>query len=511
MKSVLLARNFFFLVIIATILFITNSQAQVSLTRLSQDTILTPINSNNIFLLFFPIPQHDTEVEPSSFSYGSTIVAGFQVAREFDGGGAAIGFATSTDGGTSWTNGYLPGLTYFDDGSNYLTASDASVAYDALHNVWLISSLALVNLVATQDSIVVSRSSDALNWDPPIFLTWRSELSFPDKNWTVCDNTPASPYYGNCYTEWEDTFATAVLMTTSTDGGLTWSPATLTAGKAYGVGGVPLVQPNGTVIVPINDFSGNVIAFTSTNGGQSWNAPVNVSNIISHQEDGGLRSADIISAAMDAQGTIYVVWSDCRFRANCSSNDIVYSTSTDGANWTAVQRIPIDPVTSTDDHFITGLSIAPGTSGLTAQLALVYYYYPRSSCAGHCRLYAGFIQSSTGGATWSKPERLAGPMQLEWLPDTFSGRMVADYTSVAFGGGRWFPIFAVANPPDGRFQQAIYTTATGQDLLTADREVLSAAGDRPVPHAHSDHPQMQGWELEHTSPASMEEPGRPKN
>jgi len=55
-------------------------------------------------------------------------------------GGADVGFATSTNGGVTWTKGYLPGITIYQGGTNS-AASDAAVAYDALHNVWLISTL----------------------------------------------------------------------------------------------------------------------------------------------------------------------------------------------------------------------------------------------------------------------------------------------------------------------------------------------------------------------------------
>src|SRR5262245_63231997 len=57
--------------------------------------------------------QHKTEVEPDSFSYGTTIVATAQVGRFFNGGSSNIGWATSTDEGTTWTHGFLPGLTVF--------------------------------------------------------------------------------------------------------------------------------------------------------------------------------------------------------------------------------------------------------------------------------------------------------------------------------------------------------------------------------------------------------------
>src|ERR1051326_7107356 len=55
--------------------------------------------------------NHHTEVEPDSFSNGSTIVAAYQVGRIFDGGACAAGFATSTNNGASWTTGLLPGIT----------------------------------------------------------------------------------------------------------------------------------------------------------------------------------------------------------------------------------------------------------------------------------------------------------------------------------------------------------------------------------------------------------------
>src|SRR5260370_37199774 len=71
--------------------FTAFAQAQVSLTQLSQDTFTdTP-------------SQHATEVEPSSVSYGSTIVSAFQVARIWSGCGADIGLAPPTNG--RWDRG----------------------------------------------------------------------------------------------------------------------------------------------------------------------------------------------------------------------------------------------------------------------------------------------------------------------------------------------------------------------------------------------------------------------
>ena len=55
--------------------------------------------------------QHQTEVEPDTFAFGSTVVSAFQVGRFFDGGASNIGWATSLDGGVTWTSGFLPSLT----------------------------------------------------------------------------------------------------------------------------------------------------------------------------------------------------------------------------------------------------------------------------------------------------------------------------------------------------------------------------------------------------------------
>jgi hypothetical protein len=372
-----------------------------------------------------------------------------------------------------------------------------------MHGVWLIATLP----IASNTSVAVSRSADGLTWGDPITIKGSASA---DKNWIVCDNTSTSPYYGHCYAEWDNTNdGDLIQMSTSTDGGQTWGSVMATAAQDYGIGGVPVVQPKGIVIVPILGFAGNgeVTAYTSTNGGASWTKAVNVASYTSHAEAGTLRSGGLVTSAIDAAGKVYVFWPDCRFRVGCTSNDIVYSTSSNGTKWSAVKRVPIDAVSSTVDHFIPGTAIAPGTKGAKAQIALVYYFYPVSKCGSDCSLNVGFVQSSTGGSKWTAPETLAGPMELTWLPETFSGTMVADYVSVGFGGGKVFPVFATAQAKAGSlFHEAIYTTASGLKASTPETELMSADGDRPVPNAHSDHGPMEYLDQEHEIPRSGKRP-----
>jgi len=432
--------------------------------------------------------QHATEVEPHLQANGTTMVAAFQVGRIAPGGATDIGWAASMDGGVTWKNGSLPGLTKGEGTGPYDAASDPAVAYDPKLKVWMIASLPLSSTSQTP-AVVVSRSTDGgVTWGNPVSVDPASVSS--DKNWIVCDSWPNSPHYGNCYVEWDDPFNNdEILMSTSEDGGLTWGAATPTANSASGIGGQPLVQPNGTVVVPIET---NVMAaFLSSDGGASWTAPVTISNIQFHADAGRIRSGPLPTAAVDGGGTIWTVWEDCRFRTNCSTNDLVYSTSTDGVNWSAVTRIPIEDTSSTVDHFIPGIGIDPATSGATAHVALHYYYYSQSNCtASTCQLFVGYISSANGGTSWNTPATLtAAPMLLGWLPNSQNGLMVGDYIATAFVNGVPHGVFAVAQQTsvsfggNPTFKEAMYT-ATGL-TVTASARQLSSAHDKPL-HKLSD-------------------------
>jgi hypothetical protein len=442
------------------------ASAQLPLVKLSTDTFH---NSTS---------QHRSEVEPDTYAWGSTIVSSYQVARVLDGGGADLGFSTSIDAGITWTHGFLPGLTDNYKGGSFTAASDAAVAYDAKHGQWLISSLPIID--NNGQAVGISRSPGGMHWGKVILV---DNSGSDDKEWVICDNTKTSPHYGNCYVEWDEPgLGDVIFMSTSTDGGKTWSKGQNTADGASGLGGQPLVQPNGTVVVPIDGFGG-MVAFSSTNGGKSWTSTISIANQNFRGEDGGLRSPGLPSAAIDGAGKIYVVWPDCSFHSGCSTDDIVLSTSTNGTKWTTPVRIPIDPIKSTVDHFIPGIGVDLATSGQTAHLALTYYYYPVASCNNSCKLNVGFTVSQDGGKTWTAGKKLAGPMQLSWLPNSQNGLMVADYLAVAYANGNPFGIFAVAQAPTGgHLNEAMYTTKSPL-AAAAGEPRFSSKHEKPVPNA----------------------------
>ena len=361
-------------------------------------------------------------------------------------------------------------------------ASDASVAYDAKHGMWLISTLP----IGAGDNVAVSRSTDGIHWGNPIYVTQAGDA---DKNWIICDNTSTSPFYGNCYVGWDNS---EIQMSTSSDGGLTWGAAKATAAGDFGIGVNPVVQPNGTVVVGFADYNGGMSAFTSTNGGQSWSAAVSISSAPSHGEAGGMRSAGLPSTAIDGAGKVYVSWPDCRFESGCAANDIVYSSSTDGIHWSSVVRVPIDPIEQRgrpfhsrygDRHQDLGKLCPYGDHLLLLSSLELWRQLSACSRASRCRMMAE--------QTWTAGRQLSGSMQLSWLPQHLlrqnGGRLRRDSVP---GGRQSFPDLCHRASADGRLLPpgGLYRglTALPSDEMTEPR--MSSKDDKPIPGAKSDHP-----------------------
>jgi hypothetical protein len=458
--------------------------------------------------------QHQSQVEPDTLAIGSTIVSAFQSGRYFNGGSSNIGFATSTDDGATWTHGFLNHSTKRSTQPGpYDRASDASVAFDAKHNVWMISWLGIRTPDPTNEGsfrvdVLVTRSTNGgLNWGPPVVVNPNPGASFLDKNWSVCDNTPSSPFFGNCYTQFDDTNRNDLMeVSTSIDGGQSWGTPRTTADPpdgfsipagtngAHGLGGQPLVQPDGRLVVPYVGFdvffnpnltfAESISSFVSVDGGNSLSASSLVAGADSQAPRGNLRAATPLpSAEIDHAGKIYLAWQDCRFEPQCNDNDIVFSTSTTGIQWSAVHRIPLDAVGSGRDHFLPGLGVDRNSSGTGAHLALVYYFYPNGNCTvSTCQLEVGFASSRNGGSSWSPHETLAGPMHVSWLPNTNQGFMVGDYfsTSIPAGTSTAVPVFEVASPPTGsKLNQP--TFAIQEDVVAGSALAAEVAvGAEPV-------------------------------
>jgi BNR repeat protein/hemolysin type calcium-binding protein len=392
-----------------------------------------------------PESQHETEVEPDSLTVGRTTVATFQVGRRFSGAATNIGFAVSTDDGRTWRSGLLPGLTLASRpaGPNE-RASDPVVAYDALNRVWLIATLALEGQTTR---LTVSRSPDGVTWSDPVDAAEATAggVSF-DKEWIACDNGSSSPFKGRCYLVYTDTLRGDSLgVSFSTDGGLTWS-APVHVPVTDAVGAFPVIRANGELVIPFLWAGRRIGSSLSTDGGGTFGQPVLVADI-GVRNVRGLRFFPLPSADVDPSGRIWLAWHDCRFSAGCERNSAVVATSADsGRTWTEPAA-----VTSGRNAMLPAIGIHPTTGRVS-----ITYHVVRPDGGIDVEL----VEIGQDRRRLAPPRRLSSQtMRPEWLPDTTSGRMLADYISVHYAGARPLVVWVLASEPVGSsLRQAVYAT-----------------------------------------------------
>eukprot|EP00276_Gloeochaete_wittrockiana_P007896 CAMPEP_0184665160 /NCGR_PEP_ID=MMETSP0308-20130426/55993_1 /TAXON_ID=38269 /ORGANISM="Gloeochaete witrockiana, Strain SAG 46.84" /LENGTH=215 /DNA_ID=CAMNT_0027108981 /DNA_START=8 /DNA_END=652 /DNA_ORIENTATION=+ len=167
------------------------------------------------------IQEHMSACEADTLSVNATVVVTFQLGDPMSGGAAGIGFATSVDGGRSWTRGVLPGQTQYSGNNDWNKVTDPSVGYSKRNHTWFICTLPIRTDRAV-NAIGISRSTKSgQTWSLPTYssVTVDEHGTYYDNQWIACDNFPTSPYYGNCYMPWEHVGKGFVFyMSTSTTG-----------------------------------------------------------------------------------------------------------------------------------------------------------------------------------------------------------------------------------------------------------------------------------------------------
>ena len=389
--------------------------------------------------------QHESQVEPDSLTVGATTVALFQNGRNRAGGAASIAFATSRDSGRTWREGILPGLTATSVPPGPSTrASDPTLAYDALHGVWLANTLAIA---PDATRLTIHRSRDGVAWTGPIDAARApaADIAY-DKNWLTCDNGAASPFRGRCYLaytlvgeqEGEDDLA----VQHSVDGGVTWSAAATVHIPVTGV--IPVVQPNGTLTLVFWSPRTGMVAVRSTDGGVTLGPPATIATFGSRTSGRSGRR---------------------RFRRPSRRH---------GPGHGCLAGLPVSLGLSGERH---RLHTVPRRNDLVA--ARSRHTRPKRGHADDrrgarhrpardrvLRDPAGRrgrgARDLSGRHSWSAPQRLnPRRMAFAWMPDTTLGRMLADYIGVTWSHGRPLVVYALASPPrNGKLRQAIYA-ATG--------------------------------------------------
>ena len=411
--------------------------------------------------------QPDTTVEPSiavNPSNPLNAVAGFQVGRVAGGGDATNGYAVTFDGGKTWKNGFIPGLTT-GRGGTFDRASDAVLAFGPNNTVYY-SSLIFndVSGGGLESAIVNNTSTDGgKTWGPVTIVQDDPGGGLNDKNWVVVDQgSEGGHHLGRVYVVWDR--IAGVIAKYSDDQGKTWVAASpVYAPNVYaaqGIGSFPVVLPSGDLFVA---FMADVAppAATAKPGDELAEAISGVSKVSSatfvgagmipggaplppavvasvatftgngvrHQRAGSLLAAD----ADPRTGRRYVVWEDGRFRTD-AANDAVLSYSDDGITWSAPVRLNKGGTADNLDHYNPSVAVhKDGTVDVT-------YRQRQESASADVTTYSTNIdtfvaRSHDRGLTFGAPLKVdLAPSDSRFGAFSRGGLFQGDYDQIATAG-----------------------------------------------------------------------------
>ncbi|HEX9236446.1 MAG TPA: sialidase family protein, partial [Actinomycetota bacterium] len=392
--------------------------------------------------------EDDTEVEPSlALDPLNALhqVAAFQDGRYPDGAAAAAGFATTFDG-RSWITGVLPGVTRITGGV-FERSGDQVVTFGPDGSVYAVmTGFDGQFMPERHTAILVLRSDDGgIRWNDPVIVREDRDFDvFHDNPSIAVDSDPSSSHFGRIYVTWVrehliPRFTSPIVISSSDDRGVTWSPFVNVSDKrSNGEGAHPMIASDGAVTVtwqPLLGEASRVAARTSTDGGQTFGPTVNIADD-EWKESPGMRSGfGLPSSAIDpVTGEMYVVWQDTRFR-NDGLNDALISFSTDGgATWTSPARVNQDPLNSQLDH------LTPVTAARDGVVAVCYRTRLVSGSRGSIHVDMRCIHSEDGGISFENELPLGPVTDVRYAAKVypFGGHWTAflgDYMGVAVSGG----------------------------------------------------------------------------
>jgi hypothetical protein len=265
----------------------------------------------------------------------------------------------SFDGGLTWTEGLLVEPTYPNQADPVVAfCGDGSAVFVSLS----------YELVGAGDGIFFYRSTDGgLTWPTRVNVAdYPAPLLLSDKPWIACDTT-GGPYDGRIYVEWmvKDliTSGQVLKLSYSDDAGQTWSAPVDVSDDPLAIqnGGVVTIGLSGEVYltwVRGNATGGDVLFDVSLDGGATFGPDRVIDQYVSERDRYFLsegNGADGIDRSTGPyRGTLYDARSDHRN----GDNDILVYRSTDGGNtWIGPVRVNDDPHGNGADQFHPALAV----------------------------------------------------------------------------------------------------------------------------------------------------------
>lgn len=437
----------------------------------------------------------DSEVEPwidVNPTNAGNVVGIWQQDRWSNGGARGLVAGVSMNGGTSWQEVVIPGITLCSGGI-YDRSTDPWVSFGpdgTLHQL----ALSFNDIAAPLEprdfdhALLASRSTDGgLTWSTPIEVIRDLDANvFNDKQSITADPTDA----GLVYAVWDrlvfpaserasviSGFVTAAFrgpawFARSTDGGVTWEAAKQIYDPGQNdqtIGNQIVVLPDGTLVDVFNEIrndnrggqkGNNVALLLSTDQGVSWSQRIFVDRLgtifITDPETGDpVRTGDIIpEVAVDpASGALYVVWQDARF-SDGEFDSIAFSQSLDGGlTWSdpiKVNLTPTDVPPGNQQAFTPSVHVAAdGTVGVT-------YYDFRNNTDAESLLTDYFLvhchPADPGGCTdaanWGNEVRVTNSSFDTRLAPFANGFFTGDYEGLSSIGDSFTPFFSQSHGTD---------------------------------------------------------------
>jgi len=417
--------------------------------------------------------QNETVVDVD----GDTLIAGWNNYTETS---LVMGVSRSTDGGATWTSGLIAGHDAMSD----------PVVKAGGNGTWYYAYIARGAPWGSDFDVFVRRSTNAgASWQSPVPVT--SNGTFDDKpfmdaagnevlvgyadfafspsklrvarsldgglsfgaNTILSVNSivgnlacPVIDASGDYHMFWRDSWQESLWISTSLDQGAHWSPdrgivamhplpSTLPGGfRIINAPSADADPVTGDLVVVWNDqLFGNpdILAIRSTDGGDTWSAPVRVN------DDAGAAAQWFPWIAFDLAGVLHAVWYDRRIDG--TSIDVFYARSVDGgASFEVNVR-----VTARGFTYVAPWENAPNFmgdyNGIAANAAYAFPFY-QDSREGYQDVYMSRIPNGAVGVGTSPPVAATGlrasptPFRSSTILEAWGAEPAASIDIVDVGG-----------------------------------------------------------------------------
>ena len=437
----------------------------------------------------------NSEVEPwidVNPDDGDNIVGIYQQDRWSNGGARGLVASVSFNGGSSWTQSIIPGISLCSGGT-YDRSTDPWVSFSpngVVHQLALSFNDIAPPFTARDfdHALLASKSTDGgVTWsEPEVVIRDLDANVFNDKQTITADPNDSRFVYA----VWDrlifpsserasviSGFVTAAFrgpawFSRSTDGGESWERARPIYDPGQNdqtIANQIAVRPQGTLVNLFAEFRNeskrglqgwSVKVMRSNDKGATWSRPIHVSRLgtiaVTDPESGDdVRTGDIIPdiAVNRANGRLYAVWQDARLNNN-QADAIAFSQSLDGGlTWSApikVNKTPTNIPAGNQQTFTASVHVADnGTISVTyndfrnndSATPLWTDYF-----AVHC--HPTTAMACTSAANWNAEVRLTNT-SFDMRQAPFAGGFfTGDYEGLASEGNDFTAFFSQPHGAD---------------------------------------------------------------